>query len=126
MSGSPEVLEVGGARPLVGAVDVPGDKSISHRALLLSALAEGTSGITGLSGGDDVTRTRHAVEALGAIVADDGALVTVEGGRSRLSAPASTSPRHHAADRRRLAPLPTHGPGGRPVGPHGRHGGGGG
>ncbi|HEY5108495.1 MAG TPA: 3-phosphoshikimate 1-carboxyvinyltransferase [Acidimicrobiales bacterium] len=90
MSGSPEVLEVGGARPLVGAVDVPGDKSISHRALLLSALAEGTSGITGLSGGDDVTRTRHAVEALGAIVAEDGALVTVEGGRSRLSAPAST------------------------------------
>ena len=49
-----EVLEISGGRPLVGPVDVPGDKSISHRALLLSALAEGTSTITGLSAGDDV------------------------------------------------------------------------
>jgi len=89
MSGpAPEVLAVAGGSPLVGGVDVPGDKSISHRALLLSALAEGTSTITGLSGGDDVTRTRTAVTALGARVGDDGALVTVEGGRSRLSAPA--------------------------------------
>ena len=90
MNGSPENLEVRGGRPLVGGVDVPGDKSISHRALLLSAVAEGTSSITGLSGGDDVTRTRYAIEALGAVVSDDGALVTVEGGRSRLSAPSST------------------------------------
>lgn len=89
MSGpATEVLDVVGGAPLVGGVDVPGDKSISHRALLLSALAEGTSTITGLSRGDDVTRTRTAVAALGAVVADDGALVTVVGGRSRLSAPA--------------------------------------
>jgi 3-phosphoshikimate 1-carboxyvinyltransferase len=90
MTGAAENLEVRGGRPLVGGVDVPGDKSISHRALLLSALAEGTSCITGLSGGDDVTRTRRAIEALGAVVTDDGALATVEGGRSRLSAPSST------------------------------------
>jgi 3-phosphoshikimate 1-carboxyvinyltransferase len=89
MNGSPVDLEVRGGRPLVGGVDVPGDKSISHRALLLSALAEGTSSISGLSGGDDVTRTRHAIEALGAVVLDDGARVTVDGGRSRLSAPSS-------------------------------------
>ena len=82
-----QALEVPGGRPLVGAVGVPGDKSISHRALLLSALAEGTSTITGLSRGDDVVRTRVAVEALGAHVTAEGDRVTVTGGRSRLSAP---------------------------------------
>ena len=87
---SPELLEIGGGRPLVGAIDVPGDKSISHRALLLSALAEGTSTITGLSTGGDVTRTRQAVEALGADVVDEGGRVTVHGGRSRLSSPSTT------------------------------------
>jgi 3-phosphoshikimate 1-carboxyvinyltransferase len=90
MNRTVENLEVRGGRPLVGGIDVPGDKSISHRALLLSAVTEGTSSITGLSGGDDVTHTRHAIEALGAVVTADGALVTVEGGRSRLSAPSST------------------------------------
>jgi len=90
MTMSMETLGVAGHRPLVGSVDVPGDKSISHRALLLSALAEGTSNITGLSGGDDVTRTRQAIQALGALVTDDGSRVTVVGGRSRLTAPSST------------------------------------
>ncbi len=66
---------------------MPGDKSVSHRALLLSALAEGTSTITGLSPGDDVARTRSAIEALGAEVGDDGPTVVVHGGRSRLHAP---------------------------------------
>ena len=84
-----ESLEVPGGRPLVGAVGVPGDKSISHRALLLSALAGGTSTITGLSGGDDVLRTRIAVEALGALVTAEGDRVTVTGGRDRLSAPST-------------------------------------
>ncbi len=51
------VQEVAGGHPLVGTASVPGDKSISHRALLLAALAEGTSIITGLSDGDDVVRT---------------------------------------------------------------------
>jgi len=86
----PEVLEVGGGRPLRGGVDVPGDKSISHRALLLAALAEGPSTITGLSAGDDVARTRRAVDTLGAAVSDDGARVIVEGGRPGLAAPATT------------------------------------
>lgn len=91
MSGpAPETLEIGGGRPLLGGVDVPGDKSISHRALLLSALAEGESTITGLSGGDDVTRTRLAVASLGAEVSGDGARVVVAGGRPRLRAPTST------------------------------------
>ncbi|HEY9522879.1 MAG TPA: 3-phosphoshikimate 1-carboxyvinyltransferase [Thermopolyspora sp.] len=51
-----------------GTIRVPGDKSISHRALLLAGLAEGTSVITGLSGGDDVRRTRLALEAYGVAI----------------------------------------------------------
>ena len=74
-------LTVAGPVPLQGRVRVPGDKSISHRALLLAALADGTSTIHGLSGGEDVTHTRAAVAALGAdvVVGDDGS-VTVTGG----------------------------------------------
>jgi 3-phosphoshikimate 1-carboxyvinyltransferase len=76
-----------GGSPLNGNVVVPGDKSISHRALLLAALAEGESTITGLSTGDDVARTLQAIEALGAGVTSAGGTVTVRGGRSGLHAP---------------------------------------
>lgn len=55
----------GGVR---GTLRVPGDKSVSHRALILAALADGTSQVSGLSTGDDVGRTRAAVTALGARV----------------------------------------------------------
>ena len=81
-------ITVRGGVALTGTLEVPGDKSISHRALLLAALAEGTSTIAGLSPGDDVVRTRAAIEALGAGVEDDGPTVVVHGGRSRLQAPA--------------------------------------
>jgi 3-phosphoshikimate 1-carboxyvinyltransferase len=73
-------LRITGGRPLRGRVRVPGDKSISHRALMLAALAEGTSAVRGLSDGDDVHRTRTAVEALGAVVEGERIL----GGRTRL------------------------------------------
>ncbi len=85
---SPATVVVRGGRPLIGAIAVPGDKSISHRALLLAALAEGTSTIAGLSNGDDVARTAAAVTALGAGVEHRDGRWTVEGGRSRLAAPA--------------------------------------
>jgi 3-phosphoshikimate 1-carboxyvinyltransferase len=49
---------------------VPGDKSISHRALLFAALASGTSRLWWLADGDDVVRSRLAIEALGAKVRD--------------------------------------------------------
>lgn len=57
------------ARPsaaLSGRVRAPGDKSISHRALILAALAQGESRIEGLLESDDVLATRAAVAALGA------------------------------------------------------------
>jgi len=63
-------LALVGPRPLRGRVRVPGDKSISHRALLFTALAHGTSRLWGLADGDDVVRSRAAVEALGVRVRD--------------------------------------------------------
>ena len=54
------------ARPLTGAAAVPGDKSISHRALILGALAVGETRITGLLASADVLATVAAVKALGA------------------------------------------------------------
>ncbi|HUS60872.1 MAG TPA: hypothetical protein VMY34_01665, partial [Acidimicrobiales bacterium] len=88
------IFKITGGRPLRGRLRVPGDKSISHRALLLAARAEGTSVLRGLSSGDDVARTGAAVEALGAVVdrapgrnGRDGT-ATVTGGVWRLHEPA--------------------------------------
>jgi 3-phosphoshikimate 1-carboxyvinyltransferase len=50
---------------------VPGDKSVSHRALLLAARAKGTSTVTGLSDGKDVRHTATAVVAMGARIDGD-------------------------------------------------------
>jgi 3-phosphoshikimate 1-carboxyvinyltransferase len=58
---------------------VPGDKSISHRAILMAARATGTSVITGLSDGGDVNATLQAVTYFGARVGGPPAAVTVEG-----------------------------------------------
>lgn len=59
------------AGPLRGTLRLPGDKSISHRALLFAALARGRSRISGLSDGDDVARTAAAVSAMGAVIEGD-------------------------------------------------------
>ncbi len=57
---------------LRGAVTIPGDKSISHRALMLGALAIGTTRITGLLTSDDVMNTAAALRALGAAIIQNG------------------------------------------------------
>ena len=54
--------------PLSGEMTVPGDKSISHRALMFSALAVGTSRIEGLLEGEDVMATAAALRAMGATI----------------------------------------------------------
>jgi len=51
--------------PLRGTLTVPGDKSITHRALILSALAEGESAITGYCRGEDCLNTMRTLQALG-------------------------------------------------------------
>ncbi|APE42786.1 3-phosphoshikimate 1-carboxyvinyltransferase [Sulfitobacter alexandrii] len=58
--------------PLTGTADVPGDKSISHRSLILGAMAVGETTITGLLEGQDVLDTARAMRAFGAQVVDHG------------------------------------------------------
>ena len=65
--------------PLKGRVRVPGDKSISHRALVLGALSTGTTRITGLLEADDVKATARAIAALGAHVACEPPVWIVKG-----------------------------------------------
>jgi 3-phosphoshikimate 1-carboxyvinyltransferase len=76
--GEPEVARVRAAARLRGELRLPGDKSISHRALMLAALAEGESRIEGAGDGADVRSTAGIVAALGASVeriATDGRTV---------------------------------------------------
>jgi 3-phosphoshikimate 1-carboxyvinyltransferase len=65
-------LEARSSGPLAGKVRVPGDKSISHRALILGALAVGETRISGLLEGEDVLNTAKAMRTLGARVERTG------------------------------------------------------
>lgn len=65
MSGSAAHWIACRGRPLQGALRVPGDKSVSHRAIMLGALAEGTTRITGFLEGEDTRATAHVFEQLG-------------------------------------------------------------
>ena len=58
--------------PLTGMAEVPGDKSISHRSLILGAMAVGETRISGLLEGEDVLDTAKAMRAFGAEVTDHG------------------------------------------------------
>jgi 3-phosphoshikimate 1-carboxyvinyltransferase len=71
-SDQPTPLEARSSGALTGKVRVPGDKSISHRALILGALAVGESRIIGLLEGEDVLNTAKAMQALGARVERQG------------------------------------------------------
>jgi len=62
----PPTLTARGASALSGVVRAPGDKSMSHRALILGAMATGVTEIDGLLEGDDILATARAVEAFGA------------------------------------------------------------
>jgi 3-phosphoshikimate 1-carboxyvinyltransferase len=73
MHAEPSPLTARRAGPLKGRVRVPGDKSISHRALIFGALAVGETGVSGLLEGEDVLNTAKAVGALGARVERRGA-----------------------------------------------------
>jgi len=69
------------ARSLQGVVQVPGDKSISHRALLFGAIAEGTTRISGLLPAEDPLSTAACLRAMGVTISaiEAGQLVSVEG-----------------------------------------------
>ncbi len=70
--GAPIPMTSTACGPLRGTADVPGDKSISHRSLILGALSVGETTITGLLEGQDVLDTAKAMRAFGATVTDHG------------------------------------------------------
>jgi 3-phosphoshikimate 1-carboxyvinyltransferase len=79
-------MEFGASGPASRQRRLPGDKSISHRALICAAMARGRSRIEGLSEGSDVAATAAALRAMGVRIERDGAA-----GRSTGSAPAACS-----------------------------------
>jgi 3-phosphoshikimate 1-carboxyvinyltransferase len=74
-AGQPIPLEARSSGPLSGKVRVPGDKSISHRSLILGALAVGETRVSGLLEGEDVLNTAKSMRALGAKVQRTGPFV---------------------------------------------------
>ncbi|HEY9164787.1 MAG TPA: 3-phosphoshikimate 1-carboxyvinyltransferase [Candidatus Kryptonia bacterium] len=77
--------EVRGASSVSGAFKVPGDKSISHRAVIFSSLAKGQSVINGISSGADVNSTISCMSALGTLIVRQDGHVTISGkGKSSL------------------------------------------
>ncbi|PRX38390.1 3-phosphoshikimate 1-carboxyvinyltransferase [Meinhardsimonia xiamenensis] len=70
--GDPVPMTARPSGPLSGVAEVPGDKSVSHRALILGALAVGETRITGLLEGQDVLDTARAMRAFGAQVEREG------------------------------------------------------
>jgi len=78
------------AGPLRGAIEVPGDKSIAHRALLFGGLAHGTTVIRGVGHGQDNGSTIHVLRALGVGIVREGGEVRVTGrGFEGLRAPSA-------------------------------------
>ncbi len=81
-------VEVAAGSRLEGMCNVPGDKSISHRAALLGALAEGTTVIENFLCGEDCLSTLRCLTALGIAVGQEGGLVLITGrGQSGLAEP---------------------------------------
>ena len=68
----PRPLRARAGKALTGRIGVPGDKSISHRALMLGALAIGRTSVAGMLEGEDVLNTASAMRALGARVERTG------------------------------------------------------
>ncbi|OAT86546.1 3-phosphoshikimate 1-carboxyvinyltransferase [Desulfotomaculum copahuensis] len=84
-------LTVNPAGPLTGTVTVPGDKSISHRAVMLGALAEGDTRIENFLPGDDCLSTVRCLKAMGVRFSgpdSDGALTVHGRGAAALQEPA--------------------------------------
>ncbi len=92
-------MEVTSGTSIHGNLSVPGDKSISHRAIMVASLAPGKSLLRGLPDGDDVARTVHSVEKIGVGVNQDltqpknnlpqNKNIVIEGGRDRMHPPSS-------------------------------------
>ena len=90
MPGQSQRFIVPPAAGLAGQIRIPGDKSISHRALMLGAIANGTTEVQGILAGDDCLATMNAMRALGVSIDESaGDLLRIEGrGLDALHAPA--------------------------------------
>lgn len=77
-------------RPLLGEILVPGDKSISHRAVMLGSLARGTTKISNFLKGADCLSTINCFQNMGIAIKEDEGCILIEGkGLHGLSAPAA-------------------------------------
>ncbi|MCW5797763.1 MAG: 3-phosphoshikimate 1-carboxyvinyltransferase [Nitrospira sp.] len=72
-------LTITPGRPLKGTITVPGDKSVTHRAIILTALAEGTSTVTEYCRGEDCLNTMRAFQSLGVRIEETPDSLTVYG-----------------------------------------------
>jgi len=72
-------ISVSPAQAVRGELAIPGDKSISHRSIMLGALAQGTSRITNFLRGEDNFSTMKAFRAMGVQIEDDGQTIVVHG-----------------------------------------------
>ena len=91
MSERASSLVAGPATDVAGRLRVPGDKSISHRALMFGALADGKTRVSGFLPGEDCLATMAALEAMGAVIERTGeTALRIDGvGLRGLRAPAS-------------------------------------
>ena len=65
--------------PLSGSIKVPGDKSISHRSIMLGSIAEGVTRVSGFLEGDDSLATLNAFKEMGVQIQREGSNVTIQG-----------------------------------------------
>jgi 3-phosphoshikimate 1-carboxyvinyltransferase len=72
-------LTITPGRPLKGTTTVPGDKSLTHRAIILTALGEGTSTVTGYCQGEDCLNTMRALQGMGISITQTPTELTVCG-----------------------------------------------
>ena len=84
-------LTVEGGSALTGTAEVPGDKSISHRALLIAALADAPSRVQNLSPGEDLKATIRLIESMGSRVGEDRDGWTVVPGPVPIDEPRSVN-----------------------------------
>lgn len=98
-----DTIKVAPINHLRGELHLPGDKSISHRAALLSSLASGRSVLKNFSSAQDCAATLSCLQALGADVVQDGSSVVIEGaGPAGLQQPQETLDAHNSGTTMRL------------------------
>lgn len=84
-------MKVSKAVSISGEIDLPGDKSISHRAAMFAALADGTSVISNYATSVDCGSTINCLRQLGVTIRQDGSTMIVEGvGRNGFTAPSGS------------------------------------